>query len=70
LLHGSTELQPSPPERRQMMDSDSSRLDSIAFAEAVARAVRDIDASSFERRDVLLFDLLSAAWPEPIAQNQ
>jgi len=53
-----------------MMDSDSSRLDSIAFAEAVARAVRDIDASSFERRDVLLFDLLSAAWPEPIAQNQ
>ncbi len=53
-----------------MMDSDSSRLDSIAFEEAVARAVRDIDASSFERRDVLLFDLLSAAWPEPLAQNQ
>jgi hypothetical protein len=53
-----------------MMNSDSGPLESISAAELVARAVRDIDASSDERLDVLLFDLLSAAWPEPIAQNQ
>lgn len=53
-----------------MMNSDREPLDAMSATALVARAIRDIDASSEERRDVLLFDLLSAAWPEPVAQNQ
>jgi hypothetical protein len=53
-----------------MMDSESGPLDSLEIFALVLRAVRDIDTSSDERRDVLLFDLLCSAWPEPVAQNQ
>lgn len=49
---------------------DAGALGAPERAELVARAVSEIDASSEDLRDVLLFDLLSAAWPEPVAQNQ
>jgi hypothetical protein len=52
------------------MEFDRDSLEAIATSELVPRAIREIDESGEERRDVLLFDLLSAAWPEPVAQNQ
>jgi hypothetical protein len=52
------------------LDSDIGPLDSVSAMALVVRAIEDIDSSSEERRDVLLFDLLSAAWPDPTAQNQ
>jgi hypothetical protein len=36
----------------------------------VRRAVRDIDAVGVEESDLLLTDLLCAAWPTPKAQSQ
>jgi hypothetical protein len=39
-------------------------------ADLVGRAVRDIDASGVTEIDVLLTDLLCAAWPTVRAQSQ
>jgi hypothetical protein len=51
------------------MDSRSP-IDRAAAAELVKRAVEDIDAGSDEVRDVLLSDLLCAAWGSSLAQLQ
>jgi hypothetical protein len=53
-----------------MMESDSWPLDAVSAAALLARVIRDIDQSSEEHRDVLLSDLLCAAWPSRSAQNQ
>jgi hypothetical protein len=39
-------------------------------ADLVSRTVRAIDASGVSEIDVLLTDLLCAAWPTPKAQSQ
>jgi hypothetical protein len=53
-----------------MMESDSWPLDAVSAAALVARVIRDIDQSSDEHRNVLLSDLLCAAWPSCWAQDQ
>jgi hypothetical protein len=45
-------------------------LDPGAAAALVIRAVEDINASTEEQRDMLLSDLLCAAWGSIYAQNQ
>ena len=52
------------------MESDSSPLDSLSAALLVVRTIHDIDRSSDKQRDLLLCDLLCAAWPSRWAQNQ
>jgi hypothetical protein len=49
---------------------NGSPLDPVSAAELVARVIFEIDASDHERRDVLLSDLLSAAWGSFLAQSQ
>lgn len=53
-----------------MSSSDGLPLDPICAAELVARVIFEIDASDHELRDVLLSDLLSAAWGSVLAQRQ
>jgi hypothetical protein len=53
-----------------MMEFNRRPLDRVSAAELVARVVDDIDASDDERRDVLLADLLCAAWGTVLAQTQ
>jgi hypothetical protein len=45
-------------------------LDPVSTAELVVRAVHDIDHSSDEQREALLFELLCAAWGTLPAANQ
>ena len=45
-------------------------LDPVSAAALVVRVIDDIDQSSDEQRDALLFDLLCVAWGSPPAQNQ
>ena len=53
------------------MEPNSWPLDDPASAvELVVRVVEDIDASNDEHRDVLLSDLLCAAWGSDQAQKQ
>jgi hypothetical protein len=52
------------------MESNNWPLDEVSAAELVVRVVDSIDASDDEQRDVLLSDLLSAAWGSVLAQNQ
>jgi hypothetical protein len=52
------------------MEPNSWPLDPIATAALVIRAIDDIDASTEEQRDILLSDLLCAAWGSIWAQNQ
>ena len=44
-------------------------LDSDSAATLIARVLADIDRSSDQRRDVLLADMLCAAWPTRVAQG-
>jgi hypothetical protein len=54
-----------------MLDSsENSPLDLLSPVALVARAIQDIEESNDDCRDVLLFDLLRAAWPDPLSQNQ
>jgi hypothetical protein len=53
-----------------MNPSNGSPLDPTSAAELVARVLLDIDASDDEYRDVLLSDLLCAAWPSVLALSQ
>jgi hypothetical protein len=53
-----------------MNSSNGSPLDPTSAAELVARVVFDIDVSDDELRDVLLSDLLCAAWGSFLAQRQ
>jgi hypothetical protein len=53
------------------MDSpDNHPLDAASAAELVVRVVDAIDASDDRDRDVLLMDLLCAAWGSSVAQRQ
>jgi len=57
------------------MESDSGDLgvppvDVMSAADLVRRAIRDIDADHTTASNVLLADLLCAAWPTPRAQSQ
>ena len=53
-----------------MNSSDGSPLDPTSAAQLVVRVIFDIDASDDELRDVLLADLLCAAWGSVLAQRQ
>jgi hypothetical protein len=50
--------------------SNDSPLNPASAAELVARVIFDIDASDDELRDVLLSELLCAAWGSVLAQRQ
>ena len=52
------------------MESNNGPLDRVSAAELVVRIVDSIDAGDDEYRDILLSDLLSAAWGSVLAQNQ
>jgi hypothetical protein len=53
-----------------MTSSEGWPLDAASAASLVARVVRDIDRRYDEDVDVLLSDLLCAAWPTCWAQDQ
>ena len=53
-----------------MNGPDDSPLDLESAAELVARAIVDIDASNDEYRDLLLSDLVCAAWGTVLARSQ
>jgi len=53
-----------------MMDHEGWPLDAASAAALLARLIRDIDRSGEEDRDILLSDLLCAAWPNPGCQTQ
>jgi hypothetical protein len=53
-----------------MNPSNGSPLDPIYAAQLVTRVILAIDASDHEYRDILLSDLLCAAWPSVLAQSQ
>jgi hypothetical protein len=50
--------------------ADGGPLDMRSAEELITRVRREIDNSSDERRDLLLHDLMCAAWPTFIAQEQ
>jgi len=53
------------------MDSpDSHPFDAASAAELVVRVVVAVDASNDRDRDVLLLDLLCAAWGSSVGQRQ
>ena len=58
------------PRQHGRMDADNRSLDAQSTNAVVERAKRDIELSSQETRDVLLCDLLCAAWGSVLAQNQ
>jgi len=45
-------------------------LDAVATATAVANAIEDVDASSEDQRDELLYELVRTAWGSVWAQDQ
>lgn len=51
-------------------ESEVGPVDVANAADLVERTIRDIDASNLAEIDVLLTDLLCAAWPTPRAQSQ
>jgi hypothetical protein len=53
-----------------MMDREGWPLDAASAAALVARVSRDLDCRSEEDVDILLSDLLCAAWPTCWAQDQ
>lgn len=53
-----------------MRDSDREPLSPALAADLVARVIDEVDQHSGERRDQLLLDLLCAAWPSRLAQEQ
>ena len=55
---------------RSMMDADGSPLDAATIAVRVARVIRELDRRNDEEGDILLSDLLRAAWPTCQAQQQ
>jgi hypothetical protein len=55
---------------RQQGPADGWPLDAADAVELVARIRCEIDEGGSERRDVLLSDLLCAAWPSQPAQDQ
>ena len=63
-------VQPTVPFGGDVMESFDWPHDRASAAELVVRVVDSIDASDDEYRDVLLSDLLFAAWGSVPAQNQ
>jgi hypothetical protein len=53
-----------------VMESNDWPLDPVATGALVVQTVDEIDASTEEQRDLLLSDLLCAAWGSVWAQNQ
>jgi hypothetical protein len=56
--------------RDLMRDADRDPVDSVSAAALVARVIAEVDRCSGERRDEFLVDLLCAAWPSRLAQEQ
>ena len=52
------------------MEYEGWPLDAASATALVARVIHDIDHSGEEERDILLSDLLCAAWPSPCSQGQ
>jgi hypothetical protein len=57
-------------DRRDSSYTDGWLLDTGAARELIARSVENLDDSADEHRDLLLADLLCAAWPTARAQDQ
>jgi hypothetical protein len=55
---------------RHQGPADRWPLDAADAVELVARITREMDEGGNERSDVLLADLVCAAWPSGTAQNQ
>jgi len=55
---------------RSLGDADDFWLDPASIAAVVADNVRAVDKASEAERDILLADLLCAAWPTPCSQRQ
>jgi hypothetical protein len=53
-----------------MMGFDAEPLDRASAAELVVRVVRELDRREEQEDDVLLSDLLCAAWPSSRCQHQ
>jgi len=53
-----------------VMEYEGWPLDRASATALVARLIHDIDHSGEEERDILLSDLLCAAWPSPCSQGQ
>jgi hypothetical protein len=53
-----------------MTPSDDTPLDPVSAAEAVARVIYEIDAGDDECREILLSDLMCAAWGSVLALSQ
>jgi hypothetical protein len=53
-----------------MRDSDREPFGPVITAALVARVIVEVDRRSVECRDELLLDLLCAAWPSRLAQEQ
>ena len=51
-------------------DSESGRATHVANAELVKRTIRMIDTSDSDENDLLLADLLCAAWPTTRSRSQ
>ena len=49
---------------------DGWRLEARRALELIVRAIDDVENTSDERQDLLLADLLCAAWPTATAQDQ
>ena len=55
---------------RSLGDADDFWLDRASIAAVVAQNVCTVDSASEAERDMLLSDLLCAAWPTPCSQRQ
>jgi hypothetical protein len=51
-------------------EADTWPLDAVYGTALVARIMLHMDEDSDERREVLLSDLLCAAWPSPATRDQ
>jgi hypothetical protein len=55
---------------RLMKDFDREPFGPVLAAALVARVIAEVDKHSIEHRDELLLDLMCAAWPSRLAQDQ
>jgi hypothetical protein len=53
-----------------MMEREGWPLDAVSAASLVARVIDDLDSRSEEKSNMLLSDLLCAAWPTCWSQDQ
>ena len=69
-LRGSLRRREIGEMERDRGDTGVPPVDVASTADSVRRAVCDIDENGAAESDVLLADLLCAAWPTPMAQSQ